>query len=90
MPAHVSYTTHDHVPSTVVPVIASFDSAGHIRPLYVRINSEDFHVHSSAIKQSFPGITTFDCMLEDNGCLKPLFLKYHRAEGVWTMPKYSR
>ena len=37
MPAQVSYTSYDYAPVEIIPVIASFDSEGHIRPLYVRI-----------------------------------------------------
>ena len=33
----VSYTSYDYKSMKVVPVIASFDTEGHIKPLYVRI-----------------------------------------------------
>ena len=34
----VSYTNFDYEPTSIIPVIASFDSQGHISPLWVRIN----------------------------------------------------
>lgn len=38
----VSYSSFDYKPVDIIPVIASFDSDGHIAPLYVRIEGESY------------------------------------------------
>lgn len=87
MSAFVSYTSYDYAPVSIVPVIASFDSEGHIKPLYVRICGEPYKIHSSWLKQSFADIFEFHCKVMDDDCLKPLVLTYHTRENVWTIPK---
>ena len=75
--------------SAIVPVIASFDTQGHIRPLYVRIAGEPLRVESSWVKPSFENTTVFNCQLEDHGQLKPLELTLHHREGIWLAPSAS-
>lgn len=87
MPAQISYTSFDHAPVTIVPVIASFDSEGHIRPLYIRIGEEPLKVHSFWVKPTFVNLIEFKCKVIDGDCLKPLAITYHQAECVWTIPK---
>lgn len=87
MPGYVSKTTYDFYNVDIVSVIASFDTDGHIRPLYVRINEDSLKVHSSWIKPSFRGMMEFRCKIIDNDYLRPLVLTYHMAENVWTIPK---
>ena len=76
----------DHQPHTIVPVIASFDSEGHIRPLYVRIKGESYKVHSSWLKPSFSMVLSFNCQVIDQGTLKPLTLEYYQRESTWIIP----
>lgn len=85
MPAHVSNKSYDHIKNDIVSVIASFDSEGHIRPLYVRIGEEALKVRSSWLKPSFPGIFEFNCQVIDGEYIKPLILTYHPRESVWTI-----
>lgn len=87
MPGYVSHNSYDCFSSNIVSVIASFDTDGHIRPLYVRINEDALKVYSSWLKPSFSGVMKFNCKVIDQGCLKPLLLTYHKAEGIWTIPK---
>lgn len=87
MTAHVSYQSYDHSPITVVPVIASFDTDGHVKPLYVRIDGVSLKVHSSWLKPSFNNTIEFQCQVIDRDCLKPLALTFHKMEGVWTIPE---
>lgn len=87
MPGYVSNNSYDYIPSNIVSVIASFDTDGHVRPLYVRINDDALKVHSSWLKPSFGGLMKFNCKVIDQGFLKPLLLTYHKTEGVWTIPK---
>lgn len=42
----ISFNSYDYERVKCVPVIASFDSDGHIMPLYVRINGQPFKVES--------------------------------------------
>ena len=84
MPGYVSNTSFYN--ADIVSVIASFDTDGHVKPLYIRINEDSLKVHSSWLKPSFRGTLEFQCKVVDNGCLKPLILTYHKEENVWTIP----
>lgn len=85
MATTVSLKVYDN--STLVPVIASFDNEGHIRPLYVRIDGDAYKIHTSWLKPGFARTSVFQCQLIDNGQLKPLILTYYHQENVWTIPK---
>lgn len=79
-------TICENIHNNIVPVIASFDAEGHVKPLYVRINESSLKVYSSWLKPSFQGVLEFQCNVIDNNCLKPLLLTYHKRENVWTIP----
>lgn len=89
MNGQISYTSYDYTPMDIIPVIASFDSDGHIKPLFVRINGESYKVHSSWVRKGFTGSTEFNCKIIDRDYLKPIVITYHRAEGVWTIPRHA-
>lgn len=72
----------------MVSVIASFDTDGHIKPLYVRVDEESLKVVSCWMKPAFVSSCTYQCKVEDHGVLKPLVLTYHMNESVWSIPKY--
>lgn len=84
-----SATSYDCNTSEIVSVIASFDTDGHVKPLYVRINQESLKVHSSWMKPSFRGVLEFQCKVIDNDCLKPLTISYYKNENVWVTPKIN-
>lgn len=85
MSATVSYTSHDYQAVTAVPVIASFDSDGHISPLYVRINHESYKIASFWVRSNFANTIEFNCKIIDGEFLKPLLLTYYKAEDVWAI-----
>ena len=87
MSATVSYTSHDYLAITHVPVIASFDSEGHIAPLYVRINQESYKIASFWIRSAFANTIEFNCKIIDGQFLKLLVLTYYKAEDVWAIPE---
>lgn len=84
-----SATSFDCNTSEIVSVIASFDTDGHVKPLYVRINQESLKVHSSWMKPSFRGVLEFQCKVIDNDCLKLLTISYYKNENVWVTPKIN-
>jgi len=86
MPAIVSYTSHDYDPIEAVPVIASFDAAGHIAPLYVGIDHKRFKISTYWEKETFHNSIKFNCQIEDGDYLKPLNLTYYIEEKVWVIP----
>lgn len=73
--------------NNIIPVIASFDSEGHVKPLYIRLNGDSFKVYSSCERPSFYGSLEFQCKVIDNNCLKSLLLTYHKRENIWTTQK---
>lgn len=88
MANYISKNPHTYL-SNIIPVIASFDSNGHIKPLYIRVNGESLKVYSSCIKPSFQSAIEFECKIIDNEYLKPLSLTYHQQDCVWTISKNS-
>lgn len=86
MASIVSYHSHDYKPTDLTPVIASFDTEGHICPLYVRIHGESFKIDSFWVKYAFAHTIEFHCKIQDHGFLRPLVLTYYQSEGVWGIP----
>ncbi len=86
MPAKVSHTTYDTYHTKIVTVIASFNSKGHVLPLYVGIDGERYKVASAWMEPSYHGHLKFNCQIIDNNRLKPIVLSYHKTEDVWTIP----
>lgn len=80
------YRNFAYQSATIVPVIASFDSEGHIKPLYVGINGESYKIESCWASYNFRNIVDFKCKVIDGDYLKPLALTYYREEGMWTIP----
>lgn len=70
-----------------VPVIASFDAEGRVKPLYVRFGAECLKVHSAVEKPSTFDLKEFQCQVIDGGRLKPLRLAYRMRDTVWTIMK---
>ena len=81
-----SYTSYDYMPVKIVPVIASFDSKGQIRPLYVRIDEASYKIYSCFLRNRFANLLEFSCQILVEQYQKPLLLTYYRAEEVWGIP----
>lgn len=90
MSGQISYTSYDYKPVDIVPVVASFDSDGHVKPLWVRIGTSAYKVVSSWRQNSmYSNIITYNCKLQDNDYLRPLAITYHPKECVWTIDKIT-
>ena len=91
MPNLSLYTNFAYTPVTFVPVIASFDTDGNLKPIYVRINGTPMKIHSYCERQRFSNTIEFNCKVIDNTAdetfLRPVLLTYHQAERIWTIPK---
>lgn len=70
-----------------VPVIASFDTEGRVRPLYIRSGEESLKIHSVVEKPSTFDFKEFQCQVIDGDRLKPLMLTYRMRDTVWTIAK---
>lgn len=81
-----SYHSYDHTSMVFVSVIASFDTQGHIVPLYVRLDKESYRISSCWASKCHSGIVEFHCKLIDGNYEKPLLLTYYPAEQVWGVP----
>lgn len=80
----ISHSAFDCTSTVIVPVIASFDSEGKIKPLYVRIHGASYKIDSSVMHSSFINTVEFHCKVIDGDSIKPLLLTFHRREGVWS------
>lgn len=84
----VSYRSFDYLPADPVPVIASFDTEGHIVPLYVRLQGDACKVDSYWFSDKYAGITEYHCKIKDGGYLRALLLTYYHTERIWTIPRH--
>lgn len=75
-------------PIELVPVIASYDTEGHVKPLYVRINNDRYKVENYFVKYSFGNNIDFNCTLSLENRTYKLILTYHIRETAWSVPKY--
>jgi len=75
-------------PIELVPVIASYDTEGRIKPLYVRIKDERYKVISYWVKSSFSNNIDFNVTLSKDDRIYKLILTYHIRETTWSIPKY--
>lgn len=82
----LSINSHDYLPVTIIPVIASFNDDGQIKPLYLGINSERYKVESYWIRRSFTNQIEFCCKIIINGTLRPIIITYYINECIWTIP----
>lgn len=81
----------DYDPQEIVPVVASFDTDGHIRPLYVRILGNSYKILSHWIgTASFSGVSEYNCKIAVGDYERQILLKYYVREKVWTIPKDTR
>ena len=82
MPTY-SYTNYDYIKMEKVSVIASFDTEGHIKPLYVRIGDGEYRVSSFWVKHRFINVSEYHCELIDGDVLRPVTLTFYQADGIW-------
>ena len=88
MTAKISYTTFDCDHRKIVTAIATFDTQGHVKPVYIGIDGVSYKVHSAWMQPSFKNHLTFHCEIIDGDRIKPIDLSYHKTEDVWSIPKY--
>ena len=89
MGGFVSYSSFDHKTTAIIPVIAAFDSSGHLWPLYVRLGRNSYKIFEYFVQARYSGVTEFRCKIADGDYIKPLQLTYYSNEGMWTVPKVS-
>ena len=82
----VSLNSHDYMPVDIIPVIASFNEEGQIKPLYVGINGERYKVQSYWVRRSFSNQIEFSCKLAFGETLQTLIITYYMNECIWTIP----
>ena len=70
----------------LVPVIASFNTEGVIKPLYVRIDGEDIKIWRVFPAENNTSILTFRCEVMDGDLVREIKISYHMREMVWSMP----
>lgn len=77
------YDSNGYRLTELVPVIATFDTEGHLRPIYVRIHGTQFKVDSSYVKHKSLSCTIFSCKVIDGDRIRILILNYYHAKQVW-------
>lgn len=82
----LSQNSHDYLQMQTIPVIASFNDEGQIKPLYVGIDGERYKVHSYWVRRSFSNQIEFQCKLIVGDTLKIIIITYYLNECVWTIP----
>lgn len=84
----LSQNSHDYLSMQIIPVIASFNDEGQIKPLYVGINRKQYKVDSYWIRRSFSNQIEFHCRLLIENMLKPIIITYYLHECIWTIPNH--
>ena len=91
MSVYISHGLHDCCHLNIVSVIASFDTDGNMRPLYVRIGEESYKIVSSHLKSTQSRLGSFmdvyRCRIMDGEVSRHLELTYHSHEHIWTIVK---
>ena len=82
----ISHNSHDYTPVKIVPVIASFNEDGQIKPLYIGINGECYKIHSYWIRHSFSNQIEFSCKIIWGQTLQAMIITYYMNECIWTIP----
>ncbi len=82
----ISRNSHDYAPVRIIPVIASFNEEGQLKPLYVGIDGERYKVHSYWIRRSFSNQIEFNCKLILGKTLQTVIITYYMNECIWTIP----
>ena len=82
----LSQNSHDYLAVRIVPVIASFNDDGKIKPLYVGISGERYKVESFWVRRSFANQIEFSCKIIVGNTLKTLIMTYYMHECIWTIP----
>lgn len=82
----LSQNSHDYLNMQIVPVIASFNDDGQIKPLYVGIQGQRYKVDSYWVRRSFSNQIEFQCKIIIDHRLHPLIITYHLHECIWTIP----
>ena len=85
----LSLNSHDYLSMQIVPVIASFNSDGQIKPLFVGLNGERYKIDSYWVGQCFSNQIIFHCKVITGDTLRPLILTYYMHECIWTIPNHS-
>lgn len=75
-------------PVELVPVIASYNTEGRVKPLYVMINDERYKVENYWEKSTIYNNIDFNVSLSKDDRIYKLILTYHIRETAWTIPKY--
>ena len=70
---------------TVVPVIASFNSEGGIKPLYFRFQGQDITVCSVQYCRPYPSKLVFKSTALLDGFTREIQLTYWTEEQVWSL-----
>ena len=82
----LSQNSHDYLREEIVPVIASFNDDGQIKPLYVGINGNSYKIDSYWVRRSFSNQVEFHCKIIIENVIKPIILTYYLHECIWTIP----
>ena len=67
----------------LVSVIASFNTDGKVKPLYVRMNEEPVKVLSSKVIQTTLHMIAFEVIVDDYGRQRIIRLLYKINESIW-------
>ena len=77
-------------PIEIVPVIATYDTEGNLKPIYVRLNGTGYKVDTYLVKASMENDKDFYCTLSHNDISLRIILTYHVKETAWSITNRLR
>lgn len=69
-----------------IPVIASFNTTGTIKPLYIRIHERTLKITSCWFQEEFL-IVKYHCTVQFEGFTRNIVLLYHPSHSFWTVSR---
>ena len=82
----INQNKNNNLPLIFIPVIASFNEDGQIKPLYIGIEGERYKVESYWVRRSFANQIEFHCKIIYDYSYKNLIITYFMNECLWTIP----
>lgn len=70
---------------TVIPVIASFNINGGIKPLYFKYNEQTITIHGVHYCKQIYGCYVYDCAATLDGYVRTVTITYRPDKQLWTL-----
>ena len=89
MGGHISYTPTQHFTGDELCVIATFDTKGKVKPLYIRYRGYKLDVLKSFVESEVPAWIHMRCKVFDGYRESTIHVIYYKQECRWYIDRYK-